>query len=164
MRYSSYVRLLAVLWVSLFVIFSIGFIAVAGPIGFGLALLFGLILAIGFGLSIAWAHRAVTEFHGSPFPGLLGVLGFDIEPDDDGYELESAADPVAEGPSSPDWAASRAWTGLPPSPVSAASLPTGVVCSSCGAITEGRDSVFCRKCGARLPGATGRTGSTPPVE
>ena len=69
-----------------FVIFSVVFLSLLGWVGLWLVVLFGFVFLVGFAMSVAWAHRAVTEFHGSPFPGIWGVLGSNIEPDDNSPE------------------------------------------------------------------------------
>lgn len=161
MRYSSYVKLLASLTVGLFIVFSVIFIVYFGSVGIGLTIIFGLMLAVGFGMSVAWAHRAVTEFHGSPFPGAWGILGFNLEPDHDYLASESSAgrnsdsgvaekDRLVESQSAPGWVVRHSWTGMPPPQALPLPGPSRFACTACGTITDGSDSKFCRKCGARL--------------
>ncbi len=82
MRYTAYVALNAALCLIIFVFFAAIASLFPAPASIALVLFIGLVLLIGFGMSVAWAHRAVSEFGGSPFPGIWGVLGFDIEPDE----------------------------------------------------------------------------------
>ncbi len=156
MQYSNYVRLIGAISVVAFVVLAVLFIAIAGPAGWFFVLAAGGALLFGFLISIAWAHRAVSEFAGAPFPGIWGVLGFDVTPDDpdlsdddDEAEATSLARPVGT--------AGQSWT---PSPLSAADPgPVGgagegaLSCPSCGAVTTGGGSKYCRVCGAALPGA-----------
>jgi len=136
MQYSSYVALMAGISIFFFLLFAAVIFSIAGPAGWGFVLFLGFILLLGFGMSIAWAHRAVSEFGGSPFPGLWGILGFDIEPDDDDT---SPMDSGALGPG-----------GVPAEDSSPP--PNRVLhgCAKCGAVTEGGDARFCRVCGAPL--------------
>lgn len=156
MQYSSYVRLLGAISLVAFIVLAVLFIAIAGPAGWFFVLVVGGALLFGFLMSIAWAHRAVSEFAGAPFPGIWGVLGFDVTPDDpdlsdddDEAEATALARPVG--------AAGQSWA---PSAVSTAdSRPVGgggegpQTCPSCGAVTTGGGSKYCRVCGAPLPGA-----------
>ena len=81
MEYSSYVALQFGIGVVVFIFIAAILLSAIGAGAVGLVILFGLVILLGIGLSIAWAHRAVTEFNGSPFPGIWGVLGVRIEPD-----------------------------------------------------------------------------------
>lgn len=141
MRYSSYVALNVGIFLVLTIVFGAIFIEIAGGAGAVAAVFFGLFMLLGLGLSIAWAHRAVTEFHGAPFPGIWGVLGVDIVPD----RYDSPPPLVHELPtqgtsSEPNLAQFRA-----PQAQSDSYFVRG--CVKCGTITRGDDSKFCRKCG-----------------
>lgn len=160
MRYSDYVKMLVAFAIAFYAVFSFVFIVYGGWSGIVIAVILGPALLFGLAMAIAWAHRAVSEFHGSPFPGIWGVLGFSIEPDHPDLEVERSAerDSASSGTQAemlrtaseehlPDWVAHHSWTGETP-PVSGP-LPkaSGHECSACGAVTEGSDSSYCRKCG-----------------
>jgi hypothetical protein len=154
MRYTNYVILNAILILIVFVIFAGAIFSIGGPAAVGVIIVLGLILLLGFGMSVAWAHRAVTEFNGSPFPGIWGVLGFDIEPDD---EDSPPYGTVSSGlPSDQFGSMSSGYSsGLIPTPravATGARKVTALGCAKCGAVTEGGDSRFCRMCGASLTG------------
>jgi hypothetical protein len=152
MQYTNYVILNAVIAIVFFLFLAGAFISIAGPAGFGLALLIGIVILFGFCMSIAWAHRAVTEFNGSPFPGIWGVLGFDIEPDDVADTPEFIPS-VLDTPQSGEMQA----PSVNGSPVGATERPevrSRLGCDKCGAVTEGDDSRFCRMCGSPFPPAT----------
>jgi len=167
MRYSTYVKLNVALFVVTVTFLSIVYISLLGGLGVALAILFWVAGLIGLGVSIAWIHRAVSEFQGSPFPGLLGVMGFDIYPDDPGDSPFGYARPNGGSANPPE--TSEANRGLSPVPSAAGtppvltSVPTSAPdgsggpvgpaahgCSECGAVTQGADSRFCRICGAPL--------------
>ncbi len=146
MRYSRYVLLQGIIGGLLFLVLAAVFLAVGGSGAAGFVVFFGVIALLGFGLSVAWAHRAVEEFDGTPFPGLLGVLGVDIVPD----EVVDAH----LGPEKPEkyWVpGARAFaTSSPGGSTSATARPiiTRRGCNKCGGVTAGGDSRYCRLCGA----------------
>ncbi len=156
MRYTNYVILNAAISIIFFVIFSVVFLSLLGWVGLWLVVLFGFVFLVGFAMSVAWAHRAVTEFHGSPFPGIWGVLGSNIEPDDNSPEPRflSSGRSMWDSPE-----VRKAEAPVEPATASlAAPQANGVElggspaygCKQCGAVTQGADSKFCRKCGAPL--------------
>jgi len=63
------VELNVALFVVVMAVVSALCISIFGRIGVGLAVLFWFVGLIGLAFSLAWVHRAVTEFQGSPFPG-----------------------------------------------------------------------------------------------
>jgi hypothetical protein len=167
MRYSTYVKLNVAAFLAIMTIFSIAFVSILGGIGVGLAILFWLVGLLGLGLSLAWAHRAVSEFQGMPFPGIWGVLGFDVLPDDAGTSPFGYAQPDTNYAASPGLvepaSASPPAQPAPPIPPTSSSVamsthsdaggpvgPAANGCSECGAVTQGADSRFCRMCGASL--------------
>ena len=165
MRYSSYVKLNVTLVVLVLIIISIASVAGLGLVGVGVALLFWLVGLIGLALSVAWAHRAVSEFNGAPFPGIWGVLGFNIEPDGADESQNDDMPPGGEGtPASQVGASDPNATTVPSAPPLPSELgesssrgssggpaaPSARGCTACGAVTRGADSRFCRMCGARL--------------
>ena len=154
MRYSAFVALNAALAIVLFLILAVVvLLALPGPAGVGVTGALGLMLLAGFGLSVAWTHRAVTEFGGAPFPGIWGVLGFDIEPDDDppldpgGRGASNLSSTRGSSVASDPYPAA----GSPGSETAVANGSTPVLrrgCPRCGAITDGVGSRFCRMCGS----------------
>jgi len=157
MRYTHYVILNASIAFVFFVFLAVLFVLLLGPVGFLVALVFGLFLLLGLALSVAWAHRAVTEFHGSPFPGIWGVLGFNIEPDeadvrwgsvDSGGEY-SEGSTIAPPDLPREVEPPEGSAGRLPSPPAPQTWRVG--CPKCGGVTDGSDSRFCRMCGERLP-------------
>jgi hypothetical protein len=154
MRYTHYVILNVVITLIFLGIVAEVSLSLFGPAAVGVMILLSLVVLLGFGMSVQWAHRAVTEFNGSPFPGLWGVLGVDIEPDKEDSPPFGA---VASGPTSGRFVGMS--PGYPsrqaaiPGPVAAgAQKVTALGCAKCGAVTEGGDSKFCRMCGASLTG------------
>jgi Double zinc ribbon len=154
MRYKVYVRVMSALGVGFFVLVAVLFLALLGPGSIGILVLLGILFVFTFWMSIAWAQRAVTEFGGSPFPGIWGILGVDIVPDDAGPPsdartssqttsqlLDSSVGGSAAGTSAPELTQFR--------PVQrSVELSSVFSCPACGAITVGDDSRFCRACGA----------------
>lgn len=143
MRYSTYVLLQGLFAGIVFLVFATLFLAIGGSTAIGLVALLAVFLAIGFGLSVAWAHRAVENFSGSPFPGILGVLGVEIVPDE---WVPSQAGVRGE----------RYW--LPGTGAFSTSSKRGIAsqaatrrgCIKCGVVTDGADSKYCRLCGTPL--------------
>ena len=155
MQYSNYVRLMGVILLVCFLVFAGLFITLLGSVGFLLALFFGGVFLLAFSLSVAWAHRAVSEFGGSPFPGIWGILGFDITPDDPDLS-DDVVDAERTALARP--ASGHVSESTDSVPVSSASLSPaagqvsdGVVCPTCGNRTVGIGSRFCRMCGGPLP-------------
>jgi ammonia channel protein AmtB len=143
MRYSTYVLLQGLITGIVFLVFATVFLAIGGSAVIGLVALLAVLLGIGFGLSVAWAHRAVVNFSGSPFPGILGVLGVEIVPD----EWPSAQTTAIK---------ERYWvpgsSAFPPA-IQGKTISDGVNrhgCTKCGGVTDGSDSKYCRLCGAPL--------------
>ena len=140
MRYSTYVLLQAVIGGLVFLVFAALFLAIGGSAATGLVALLAVFIVIGFGLSVAWAYRAMESFDGSPFPGLLGILGVEIIPD---AEYDSRPDEERK---------ERFWfpgsrTRLIPATHATPIFPRHG-CAKCGAVMEGSDSRYCRLCGA----------------
>ncbi len=110
-----------------------------------------------FGRSVAWAHRAVTGFNGCPFPGLWGVLGFNIGPDEDGTHEEEATQSescvdLRWFNRSPPSTVSTPLTESTPGPERGNLQVTGRRSRKCGSMTGGASSKFCRVCGVPLVG------------
>jgi hypothetical protein len=158
MEYSTYVTLQMFLGAVGFGIIAAMLFAFEGPAAIGFVVLLGLVVLLGVAMSVAWAHRAVTEYRGSPYPGVWGILGVRINADGD-------SDPSADDGNGPtesvDTEAKPGWgealihdsEGKPSAP-EATGQPGPVVsqhtCPSCGRVTEGEGTQFCRWCGARL--------------
>ena len=156
MRFSRYILLNAAVAFAAFLLLAAVFLSTLGGAAFGWLLAFGLLLLLGFGLSVVWASRAVAEYDGAPMPGLPGVLGFDIVPDDEEEETSDWAQddsrsgsPVRpEGPAPPSELAPLGAPPITPSSPEGSMPRRG--CPRCGTITEGGDSRYCRKCGSPL--------------
>jgi len=158
MYYSSYVRFSAVLSIIAWAILTALFVALLGPGGFLLGVLFGFVVLFGFALSVAWAKRAVETFGGSPFPGIWGVFGVTIEADP-GAAPRTASPPLGASAAAPTGRSEYApWSESPPSfrgPDAGLSLADVHSCGRCGTITTGASSKYCRSCRASLDGAEG---------
>ena len=72
MRYSRYVLLPGILGGMVFLVFASLFLAVGGAAAVGFVVFLGIVVGISFGLRVAWAHRAVEDYDGSPFQGSSG--------------------------------------------------------------------------------------------
>jgi hypothetical protein len=157
-QYSSYVVLQFGVGIVVFILIAVVFIGTLGVGAIGLVVLFGLVILLGIGLAIAWAHRAVTEFNGTPYPGVLGVLGVRIyadgtsAPPDHSGELASVST-VIEAP--PGWGdeliqESKGGSLAGASAGGTTAAAPGYVCPKCGRTTVGQGTRFCRWCGAGL--------------
>ena len=158
MRLRTYIWITGILGLFLFLLITALFLSVGGPAAAGFVVFFGVILLVGFLLNIWWVQRAVDNYGGSPFPGLLGLLGVEILSDDDPEELwhEAAwnAHPLTPGATSgppgtwprPSQSPEGASLGSGPSVATAATVSSRR-CAKCGAFTDGAGSSFCRVCG-----------------
>lgn len=156
MYYSTYVRLMAIISVVVWILLTALFVGILGATGFLLALLFGLVILFGFFVSVRWARIAVDHFGGSPFPGWLGLAGVVIDADP-GSGGASVANPV---PLPPGYGSGNArsapWSEAPPGfrpPDAGLSLADVQACGRCGTITTGAGSKYCRSCRAALDGS-----------
>jgi len=137
MYYSTYRTLLIAGTAIVVVIIDTFFVIAAGAVGVILAIVFAMFGLIAYWMNIVWMDRAMDDFDGVPAPGLWGVLGVDIIPDE--TDVEGVFEPrrdfdTRERPLAPSRARSVARKG----------------CPKCGAVTEGVDSKFCRVCGGPL--------------
>lgn len=176
MKYTTYVIMNVIIGVVGFLFLSWLYLSVFGRIGVGIGIGFvaimGLALLFAFALSLAWVRRAVTEYGGVPMPGIWGILGVMILPDEWSSRPDRSEEPYdrsvipeddlaamtnnAADPDTPDWiAASQPPKGGPRAEVPRTSTPLPVPppryeCVHCGQVTEGSNSKFCRVCGNRL--------------
>ncbi len=151
MKFRTYLISVAVVAILLFAFIAIVLVSAIGwPAASGLLILVALALLAGFGLTYVWVRRAVDEFGGTPMPGILGVMGADIEPDEPSSTRRLDLD--LDDPSPPE---------LPPrlnpddDRVALSPPARSPICARCGARTSEPGSMFCRVCGAELPVAPG---------
>jgi RNA polymerase subunit RPABC4/transcription elongation factor Spt4 len=158
MYYTTYVRYNAIAAIVIWVLLTALFVAVLGPGGFLLGVLFGLVILFGFALAVVWARNAIDHFGGAMYPGWWGAAGVTIQPDP---PRSGSAAPSPAPPSGVLTGGSRGveaypWTEDPSMSRAPAPGPAGPdvrACARCGTITTGTDSKYCRSCRASLDGA-----------
>lgn len=131
-----------------FLVFATIFLSVGGPGAGGLVALLAIFVVIGFGLTVAWAHRAMDDYRGSPFPGLLGILGVEIIPDEEMDPEPGTKRPERYWIPGASAFSSASSSARAPSAMGA-KVPSAVRrgCRKCGGVTDGSDSKYCRLCG-----------------
>jgi hypothetical protein len=149
MKFTNYmIVIVAVVFVLLFIVGELALAAIPEPAAGDLVGTVVVVSLISLGITFLNTRRAMDDFGGTPCPGVLGVVGVDILPDEGFRTLaQDEADRRRFNPT-------LAERGRSTRPTSSASPTAPAVnhrgCSQCGAVTAGADSKFCRVCGQRL--------------